>query len=741
MRLADRESRLRSALQLHQRGALEGATAAYRALLAEAPDDADALNLLGVIEGQRANLDGALELISRALRSNPRHALAHTNHAQICLKLARPAEALESARHALRLEPRLLEALHNEAAALEAMGRAPEALESCERALALQPADAVALMRRGYLLLELHQVEAALESFEEAQRLRPRDGEPLRARGRALRELNHFEAALQSYEQALRLNPADGDAHNGHGLVLLSLGFAAAALESYERARQLGVKDAGASAGRAAALTYVGRLEEAVTSWEEALARAPDYPYGPGDLLYVKSQCCDWRDYDVQRSSLQAGVQAGRLVSTPFAFLSACDTPRAQRQCALLHSAARYRQLRTPGPVLPTARRERLTLGYLSADFRDHATARLLAGVIERHDRTAFAVTALSTGRDDGSAMLARLRRAFDHFVDVRERSDREAAELIRGLGIDILIDLNGFAAGGRPAILAQRPAPVQVSYLGYPGTLGAEFIDYLIADQYVVPEVARSHYTEQIAYLPHCYQPNDCTRAIAAPAPSRAEEGLPAAGFVFCCFNAPYKITPPVFELWMRLLKRMSGSVLWLYRDNEAAQASLRRTAASFDVAPERLIFAERREPARHLARHALADLFLDTLPVNAHTTASDALWAGLPVLTCSGESFAGRVAGSLLHAVGLAQLVTHNLREYEDRALELATTPGVLAQIRATLERNRATHPLFDTEAYCRDLESVYRTMWERRWRGEPAATFTIARAAERRTVTLQA
>ncbi|HEY2274925.1 MAG TPA: tetratricopeptide repeat protein, partial [Steroidobacteraceae bacterium] len=513
MRLADRDLRLRNALQLHQRGALEGAAAAYRALLAEVPDDADALNLLGVIEGQKANLDAALALVSRALHSNPRHALAHTNRARICLKLGKPAEALESARHALRLEPRLLEALHNEAAALEALGRAPEALESCERALALHPAGSDALMRRGYLLLELREVEAALESFERARRLRPRDGEPLRARGRTLSELNHFEAALQCYEQALRLNPADGDAYNGRGLVLLALGFAAAALESYEHARQLGVKDAGAYAGRAGALTYIGRLEEAVAGWEEALACAPDYRYGPGDLLYVKSQCCDWRDYEAQRSALEAGVQAGRLVSTPFAFLSACDTPAVQRQCALIHSAARFQQLRPPGPALPAARRERLTLGYLSADFRDHATARLLAGVIERHDRTAFAVTALSSGPDDGSAMLARLRRAFDRFVDVRERSDREAAELIRGLGIDILVDLNGFAAGGRPAILAQRPAPVQVSYLGYPGTLGAEFIDYLIADQYVIPEAVRSHYTEQIAYLPHCYQPNDCTR------------------------------------------------------------------------------------------------------------------------------------------------------------------------------------------------------------------------------------
>lgn len=737
----DRELRLRGALQLHQRGALEGAAAAYRELLAEAPDDADALNLLGVIEGQKANLDAALELVRRALRSNPRHALAHTNHAQICLKLGSPAEALESARQALRLEPRLIEALHNEAAALKAMGRPQEALESCERAIALQPADADALMRRGYLLLELRRAEAALESFERVRRLRPQDGEPLRALGRTLRELNHFAEARRSYEQALQLNPADAEAHSGCGLVLLSLGFAAAALESYDRALQLGLKEADAHAGRAAALTYVGRLEEAVASWEQALALAPDYPYGPGDLLYVMGQCCDWRHHDALRSAVEAGVRAGSTASTPFAFLSVSDSPPAQRECARIH-AERYRQPARLAAAVQSAQRERLSLGYLSADFRDHATARLLAGVIERHDRARFAVTALSCGPDDGSSMLARLRRAFDRFVDIRERSDRDAAELIRSLGIDILIDLNGFAAGGRPAILARRPAPLQVSYLGYPGTLGADFVDYLIADPYVIPAESRGHYAEQIAYLPYCYQPNDRSRAIAA-APSRAEEGLPTEGFVFCCFNSPYKITPRMFELWMRLLKGVAGAVLWLYRDNEAAAANLRREAVRLGVAPERLVFAERRESARHLARHALADLFLDTLPVNAHTTASDALWAGLPVLTCSGASFAGRVAGSLLHAVGLPQLVTRSRREYEDRALELAANPGLLAQIRGTLTRNRLTCPLFDTEAYCRNLESAYRAMWERWREGQPAATFTIEvpSAAERETVTLQA
>lgn len=696
-----RAARLQRALRLHQHGPPALAERAYRELLADAPDDADALNLLGVLAGQRGRLQEALELIEHSLRVNPRHALAHANRSRVLLRLGQAGQALASAEQALRLEPRLVEALLNQAAAAQALGHTAQALESYARATELNPANGAAFAQRGGLLLEL----------------------------------NRLEEAGASYERALKADPRDADAWEGRGLVLRALGFAGEALASYERALTIGGRSANTHANRAAALHDVGRPAEAAASWERTLALSPDYPYALGNLLYARLQAGDWRSYDSLRAAVEAGVSAGRLASTPFAFLSIADSPRLQLQCARAYLADRYPK-KTPHEATRAPRsavhRGRLRLGYLSADFRNHATARLVVGLLERHDRTAFAVTALSCGPDDRSALRERVRRACDDFVDISRQSDAEVAERIRGLGIDILVDLNGFASGGRMAILRRRPAPIQVSYLGYPGTLGADCIDYLVADRHVIPDEQRDCYAEQIAYLPHCYQPNDRERPLAPRAPQRSAEGLPAQGLVFCCFNAPYKITPGMFALWMRLLKRVAGSVLWLYGGNVDVAENLRREAARLGVVPQRLVFAPHRDADAHLARHALADLFLDTLPVNAHTTASDALWAGVPVLTCSGDGFAARVAGSLVRAVGLPQLVTCSAAQYEARALELASAPAELERIRNTLARNRLTHPLFDTQAQCRDLERAYRFMWERHQRGEPPETFALEAAA---------
>jgi protein O-GlcNAc transferase len=693
---AARGARLQRALELHRGGPVELAECAYRELLAEWPDDADALNLLGVIAGQKGQLEEALGLVGRALQVNPRHALAHANRARVLLGLGRAAEALESAAQALSVEPRLLEGLLNEAAAHRALGHTTRALESYERAALLQPASSAALLGRAFVLLELCRTDEALAGFE----------------------------------GVLRVDPRNAGAWDGRGLALRTLGFAAEALTSHDRALELAAGSAATHANRAAALHDLGRPGEAVASFERALAISPGHPYGPGDLLFSRLQAGDWRDYEGSRAAVEAGVRAGRAVSTPFAFLSIADSPRAQLRCAQTYFADRYRSATRPNAHTPgAARTGPVSLGYLSADFREHATARLIVGVLEHHDRSAFTVTGLSCGPDDRSALRARVRKGCDRFVDVSRHDDGAAAELIRSLGIDVLVDLNGYTAGGRTAILARRPAPLQVSYLGYPGTLGADCVDYLVADSHVIPAGQRDCYTEQIAYLPGCYQPNDRQRPVVTRVPQRAEEGLPAEAFVFCCFNAPYKITPPAFELWMRLLDRVAGSVLWLYRGNAGVADNLRREAGRLGVASERLIFAEHRSAREHLARYALADLFLDTLPVNAHTTASDALWAGLPVLTCSGEGFAARVAGSLLRAVGLPELVTCSAAEYEQRALELANGSAELARIRSTLARNRLTHPLFDTQAHCRDLERAYLAMWERRRSGAAPETFALA------------
>ena len=372
---------------------------------------------------------------------------------------------------------------------------------------------------------------------------------------------------------------------------------------------------------------------------------------------------------------------------------------------------------------------DKIRIAYLSTDFRAHAVAFLIVGIFEHHDKDRFETIAISFSRDDKSETRTRIETAFDRFIDVQEMSDSEVAALMREMEIDIAIDLNGYTGDSRTAILAHRPAPVQVNYLGYPGTMGAPYIDYIIADRMVIPEAQQNHYSEKIVYLPDAYQANDRKRRVADRTPTRSEAGLPERGFVFASFNNTYKIGPEVFDVWMRLLRSIEGSVLWLLEDNAIAGANVKREAQARGVAPERLVFAPRNKPDEHLARHRLADLFLDTLPYNAHTTASDALWMGLPLVTCPGNTFPGRVAASLLNAIGMPQLVTASLAEYEALARKLAGDPAALAAIKAKLAVNRDTHPMFDTARFAGYLESAYVTMWERQQRGDVPASFLVA------------
>jgi protein O-GlcNAc transferase len=378
-------------------------------------------------------------------------------------------------------------------------------------------------------------------------------------------------------------------------------------------------------------------------------------------------------------------------------------------------------------------RGERVRLGYLSANFHAHPVAHLIAGLIEHHDRRRFEVMGYGFDEDDGSALRGRLVGAFDRFVDIADTQDQDAARLIHTDDIDIVVDLHGWTPDCRAKILAYRPAAIQVNYLGYPGTSGAEFIDYIIVDRFVVPAEQQPFFSERAVYLPDCYQCNDDKRETAARTPSRRECGLPERGLVFCCFNNSWKLTPLFFDIWMRLLRAVPESVLWLYEANPLVKANLAREAEARGIAPERLVFASRLPQAEHLARHRLADLFLDTLPYNAHTTASDALWAGLPVLTCAGSTFAGRVAGSLLRAVGLDELVTASLEEYEALALQLARDAELLTGLRARLAQNRRSYPLFDTGRYTRHLEAAYWRMSEIRMAGQPPIAFFVPRSGD--------
>jgi predicted O-linked N-acetylglucosamine transferase (SPINDLY family) len=427
--------------------------------------------------------------------------------------------------------------------------------------------------------------------------------------------------------------------------------------------------------------------------------------------------------------AIDRDTRAGKRSAEPFGYQVVATSPQELKACAEMFAAAHYPRhgagLGTYGPFPP----DKIHIGYVSGEFRAQATSILMAELFERHDKGRFKLFAFDNGWDDGSELRQRMNAAFDAIIDISRLDDAQAADAVRRHHVAILVNLNGYFGRARMGLFSRKPAPIQVNYLGFPGTLGADYVDYIIADAHVIPPGHRAFYVENVVYLPDSYQANDRKRAVAARVPSRAEEGLPPAGFVFCCFNNTYKIVPAVFDVWMRLLTTVAGSVLWLFESSPEAACNLRAEAARRGVDPARLVFAPLVPLPEHLARHRLADLFLDTLPYNAHTTASDALWTGLPILTCLGTTFPGRVAASLLHALGVPELITASLEAYEALALKLARDPVLLAGMKEKLARNRASAPLFDTPRFTRNIEAAYAAMWERYRRGAAPEGFSVS------------
>lgn len=637
------------------------------------------------------------------------------------------ANAEKLYRNVLRARPNHVEARHFFGILRFQQGRADEALVLIAAALDAKPDYPEAHYNRGNVLAALGQYDDALASYDAAIALQPGAAEAHHNRGNALFKLRRYEEALTAFDRALTIEPAHIAALNGRGTVLKELRRFNEALASYDRALALRADNADTLYNLGNLFKEANRFEESLASYAKAQALARDHTDRFG-IIDPALAICDWAQSDALADALRADLAAGRSSVTPFTLVGYCDDPALHLTCARNFIADRIPA--RPAPLWDGVqyRHERIRIAYLSADFRSHATAFLMARLFELHDRGRFEVLGVSFGSGDNGAMRNRLVKSFDTFHDVQAQSDREIATLLRNAEVDIAVDLKGHTQGTRPEILAYRPAPIQVGYLGYPGTIGADFLDYVLADPVVLPFDQQPFYTEKIVQLPDCYQVNDSTRAVAPETPRRAMAGLPDDGFVFCCFNNNYKIRRPIFDIWMRLLAAVPGSVLWLLRDNEGAERNLRKEAAARGIDSARLVFADRVSLEDHLARHRLADLFLDTLPYNAHTTASDALWAGLPVVTCQGQAFAGRVGASLLNAIGLPGLVTQNLAGYEALALRLATDPESLKAVRAKLAANRMTQPLFDTDRFRRNIEAAYLQMWETWQRNKPAQPFRV-------------
>jgi predicted O-linked N-acetylglucosamine transferase (SPINDLY family) len=706
----------------------EEAIAGYARALAIEPHYVDALYNRGNVLLELERYDAAVASYDRALAIKPDHVHVLYNRGNAFLGLKLYDAAVASYDQALTVNTEYAEAWNNRGNALLELGRYAEVIVSCDRALAIKPDYAEAWNNRGSALVALKRHHEALASLDWALAMKSDLAQALYNRGNALSGLKRYAEALASLDRAVAVDPDYAEAWNSRGNALLGLKWYEAALASYERALAIEPEYGHALYNRGNTLFALERFEEMLEAFERLLRVAPDYDYGKGYLLYAKLHCCDWEGHDQNVESITRDVVAGKRAAFPFIFLCASQLPSAQLQCAQTYANDQHA---VSGDALWKGERyhhDRIRLAYLSADFREHAVAYLIAGLFEAHDKSRFETTAKAFGPDRDDEMRARIKASFNRFIDVRGERDADVARLLRELEIDIAVDLQGYTTWSRARIFGFRPAPIQVNFLGYPGTMGINHIDYILADRFTIPQGQHSFYAEKVVYLPDTYQPNDSRRHISDDTPTRAEAGLPETGFVFCSFNNSFKIAPPVFDLWMRLLHQVEGSVLWLVEGNATAVRNLRRRAESRGIAPERLVFAPRLRGRDHLARHRLAGLFLDNLPYNAHTTASDALWAGLPVVTCLGSSFAGRVAGSLLNAVGLPELITENLDDYEQLALKLARDERLLAALKAKLARNRDIFPLFDTDRFRQHIESAYETMWERYERGGPPVSFTV-------------
>ncbi|WP_290661810.1 tetratricopeptide repeat protein [Aquabacterium sp.] len=530
----------------------------------------------------------------------------------------------------------------------------------------------------------------------------------------ALQSTGRVAEALGSYDKALALNPEYTEVLLNSGVLLRDQQRHLEALERFQRLLTIKPDYEAALGNCGIILTEFKRSDEAIAMFQRLLKVNPDYDYGLGLLAYERLHACDWTDFDTNAAKIIEGIKAHKRSCKSLPFMAISDDSRDHQISAQIF-ATRFPESKKPLWTGERYRHKKIRLAYVSPDLREHPVGHLMCGIFEHHDKSRFETVAISLGIDDKSRLRSRMLACFDKFVDARFMTSRQIAELMREMEIDVAVDLAGYTSDSRTDVFANRPVPAQVNYLGYPGTLGTNYIDYIIADQHVIPAAHQAFYNEKVVYLPDAYLPTDAGLKISERTPTRQECGLPETGVVFCSFSHDYKINPPLFDMWMRLLSKVPGSVLWLMSRSQASQAKLRKEAQARGVDPERLVFAGRVPLVEdHLARYRQADIFLDTHPYNAHTTAADALMAGLPVVTFMGGAFPARVAASLLHAIGMPELVADSTQGYEDLAFKLATDPALLAATRAKIRANQATHALFDTERFCRNLEAIYVSMW---------------------------
>jgi len=671
---------LSSSVAAIQNNQLDDAEKLLKKALMIHPNHPDALRFMGVIAALRKDWAHALKLIDQVLELNPNNGIAFSNKGNI----------------------------------LKELGQFDDALLCFDKAIALAPNYAEAHNNKGNTLQDLSRFEESLQCYDKAASLAPNYAEARSNKGNALRVLGRNQEALVCYESALKISPNLKDAFLGAGKSLFELNQLADALICFDSVLVLDQGNISAWLGKGDILSLTNNHSQAITCFERALEYDPHNGGALSMVLNSRLQICDWRGYEGHTETLTTWLKNGIKGISPYLAIALSDSPQFIRNLTVSY-VSDLKKIHALPLIKEKKCNEKIHLAYFSADFHNHPTAFLSAGLFEHHDKSKFELTAFVFGGNKPDSMRERLVAAFDHFIDVSNLSDKEIALLARSMNVDIAIDLKGLTQESRPKIFACRAAPVQVNYLGYPGTMSVPFMDYLVADRVIIPDAMQKYYDEKIVYLPNSYQVNDQTRVFPKDLFTRVELGLPERGFVFCCFNNSYKISPEIFSSWLRILRSTDGSVLWLFEGNLSVANNLKALAQESGVNSDRLIFAKRMDSSSHLARYQLADLFLDTFPCNAHTTASDSLWAGVPVLTIEGSAFSARVAASLLNAIGLPELVSPNQMAYEALAVKLATDPNMLNEIKIRLELNKSICPLFNTKLFTKHIEDAYMQMFD--------------------------
>jgi len=711
--------KLLEALNLHQNGQMEQAASIYQSLISQGYQNFDLYFLYGILAAQTNNPSLAAKLFKVAVEIDPGSELANNNLGVAFLKLNNIEAALHAFNNAINLKKDYFEAIVNKTTILVKLKRHEEAIAAYDQLIKLQGNDHLLFNDRGVSYKKLGKNIFAIQDYNRALALNPNYAEAYSNRANAYTQLRQFDQALQDYDRALTLNPNYAEAYSNRANAYTQLRQFDQALQDYTRALSINPNYAEAHSNRANTLRILKQYGNALQGYQKALALDPHAEFVPGMALHLKMMMCDWNNYDADLHNLSTLISNGQAASEPFPVLSLLDSLQLQLQITRIYQAIKFKGIERLSLPAPANRQNKIRIGYFSADFRDHPVSYLLVELFERHDRSRFETFAFSLGENTNDSMRNRLSKAFDHFIDVENASDSEIANLSRSHEIDIVVDLGGYTAGARPEIFALRAAPIQVSYIGYLGTMGTGFIDYIVADKTLIPEESRQFYTEKIAYLPS-YQANPSDRKIAKKVFTRAELGISENAFVFCCFNNNYKITPPTFASWMNILRAVEGSVLYLYSENDWVQAHLENTVSAHGITKDRLIFGKRLPMPEYLARYQAADLFLDTFPYNAGTTTSDSLWAGTPVLTLMGETFASRMAASLLTAIDMPELITRSSQEYEALAIKIAQDKKLASGLKSKLQTNKLNTKLFNTSAFVQSLEALYTQMYQRHQAG---------------------